>query len=77
MLLVCFVSWTGAFLIGIGFVFGVAGTHESFGLVEFGVVGVVGVVVVDVERITPIGDDGFDWFAVNNIDCRKGGLTIS
>ncbi len=69
-------------MIGTDFVFGAIGAHESFGFVELGVEGVFGVVglVIDDERIKPVcngDDDGFDSFAVNNIDCLKAGLTIS
>jgi hypothetical protein len=32
---------------------------------------------IDDERIKPVWEDDLDSFAVNNIDCRKAGLTIS
>jgi len=59
--------------------FGAIGAHESFGFVEFGVGGVFGVdgLTIDDERIKLVWEDNFDSFAVNNIDCRKAGLTIS
>jgi hypothetical protein len=63
-------------LIGTGFVLGATGAHESFGLVEVGVVGVLGVTIDD-ERTKPDCKGNFDSFAVNKIDCLKAGLTIS
>ena len=56
-------------MIGTGFVFGTTDTHESFGLVEFGVGGVFGVIIDD-ERIKLVcdGDEDFVSLAVNNID---------